>query len=58
MDQYTIAGIGNIYSDEMLWSSNIHPRSKIKNIPDKVLHRLFKEMKKCLKKELILEEIQ
>ena len=25
MDQSVIAGIGNIYSDEMLWLANIHP---------------------------------
>ncbi len=50
MDQSVIAGIGNIYSDEMLWSSDIHPESKPKNIPDKNLLKLWKEMKNVLEK--------
>lgn len=28
MDPAVIAGIGNIYSDELLWRANIHPESK------------------------------
>ncbi len=50
MDQYTIAGIGNIYSDEMLWLASIHPESKINKIPDAYLKDLFKSMKQVLKK--------
>lgn len=50
LDQSTIAGIGNIYSDEMLWLSNIHPKSKLENIPDKVLKKLFSAMKDVLQK--------
>ena len=45
-----IAGIGNIYSDEMLWASGIHPLSKPKNIPDKDFKKLYKEMVSVLKK--------
>lgn len=50
MDQYTIAGIGNIYSDEMLWLASIHPESRINKIPDTCLKDLFKSMKQVLKK--------
>lgn len=50
MDQSIIAGIGNIYSDEMLWLSSIHPESKSKNIPNKNLKLLFDSMKKVLNK--------
>jgi len=50
MDQSVIAGIGNIYSDEMLWSSNIHPESKPINIPTKQLQNLFKSMQEVLNK--------
>lgn len=50
MDQSVIAGIGNIYSDEMLWLSSIHPESKPIKIPDKSLELLFKSMQEVLNK--------
>ncbi|MFA7000460.1 MAG: DNA-formamidopyrimidine glycosylase [Candidatus Paceibacterota bacterium] len=50
MDQSIIAGIGNIYSDEMLWLSDIHPESKSKSIPTKNLKLLYTSMKKVLAK--------
>ncbi len=42
MDTRTISGIGNIYSDEMLFLSGIHPESKWVKIPipqKKLLHK-------------------
>jgi len=45
MDQKIIAGIGNIYSDEMLWASSIHPLSRSTCIPKAFVKLLFKEMK-------------
>lgn len=48
MDQTVVAGIGNIYSDEMLWAAGIHPLSRIPAIPEKLLRLLFKEMKLVL----------
>lgn len=50
MNQSIIAGIGNIYSDEMLWLSNINPESKPKKIPRKELLKLFNAMKDVLQK--------
>src|SRR3989344_193692 len=49
LDQSVIAGIGNIYSDEMLWHSGIHPFSKPKKVPDRNLKKAFAAMKKILK---------
>lgn len=46
MDQSLIAGIGNIYSDEVLWRAGVHPEEQVKNIPDvklKVMHAAVKE---------------
>ncbi len=54
MDQSIIAGIGNIYSDETLWLSNIHPESKPINIPDLNLKLLYKSIVKLLKKGISL----
>lgn len=48
MDQSIISGIGNIYSDEMLWLSNIHPESNPEKIPEVNLELLYSSMKKVL----------
>jgi formamidopyrimidine-DNA glycosylase len=50
MDQSVIAGIGNIYSDEMLWSAGIHPESTTSKIPEISLLKLYKEMRDVLNK--------
>ncbi len=50
MDQYTIAGIGNIYSDEMLWIASIHPESRISKIPNLYLKSLYRAMQEVLNK--------
>lgn len=54
MDQSIIAGIGNIYSDEMLWLSDIDPESKPAKIPNTLLQKLFESMKKVLNKGINL----
>lgn len=48
MDQTIIAGIGNIYSDEMLWLADIHPQSVPHRIPAPALKKLYKAMRKVL----------
>lgn len=50
MDQLVISGIGNIYSDEMLWISSIHPVSVVSKIPKKQMKQLYSAMKEVLKK--------
>ncbi len=49
LDQSIIAGIGNIYSDELLWLSKVHPESKIESIPTKLFPILFKNTQKVLR---------
>jgi formamidopyrimidine-DNA glycosylase len=49
LDQTIISGVGNIYSDEALWLSDIHPESVVKNIPDQILKKLFKAILLVLK---------
>jgi len=41
---------GNIYSDEMLWLSNIHPESKPSKIPIKYLQNLYISMREILRR--------
>ena len=50
MDQTIVAGIGNIYSDEMLWLAGIHPESKPSSIPSKEMAMLYKYMGEVLRK--------
>ena len=49
MNQQIIAGIGNIYSDEILFQAKIHPKTKINALNEKQLEILFKTIKKVLK---------
>lgn len=49
LDQNILVGIGNIYSDEILWLTNIHPLSLADKIPEKKFGEIFKAMQKILK---------
>jgi len=50
LDQTIISGIGNIYSDEILWRANTHPLSIVRKIPEANLKLMFKALKETLKK--------
>ncbi len=50
MDAVVIAGIGNIYSDELLFRSNVHPESRWINIPTIARKRIHAAMLSVLKK--------
>jgi formamidopyrimidine-DNA glycosylase len=49
MNQELIAGIGNVYSDEILFQSGIHPASRVRNISEKQLHTIFRELQRVLR---------
>jgi formamidopyrimidine-DNA glycosylase len=49
LDQKVIRGIGNAYSDEILWQTKISPFSKANAIPDDKIKELAKTIKKVLK---------
>lgn len=49
LDQNSLAGIGNIYSDEILWQTAIHPLSRADKIPEKKFGEILKVMRKILK---------
>ena len=50
LDPKVIAGIGNIYSDEILWCADIHPERKIENLKANEFKKLFLATKKLLQK--------
>jgi len=49
LDQTIIAGVGNIYADESLWMSKIHPESRVKNINETYLKKLFLSIVEVMK---------
>lgn len=52
MDPYFIAGIGNIYSDEILWDAGYHPLKRVENLKEKDLKKIFGSIRKILKKAI------
>ncbi|MDD5431159.1 MAG: DNA-formamidopyrimidine glycosylase [Candidatus Pacebacteria bacterium] len=54
MDQKIIAGIGNIYSDEMLWLAKIHPFRPANKLSEKEIKALYLAMKNVLEKAIRL----
>lgn len=54
MDQKMIAGIGNIYSDEILWRAKIYPFKKAGRLSNDELKRVYRAIKKVLKKAIEL----
>jgi len=52
LDQRVIAGIGNIYSDEILWGAGIHPERVVKDIEEKYFQKMYQAMKKILEKAM------
>lgn len=52
MDQKIIAGIGNIYSDEILFASRVHPLRQIKTLEDKEIRLMHSNIKRILKEAI------
>ncbi len=48
MDQYKIAGIGNIYSDDILFQAKIHPLHKASSLTNQEINNLYKAMRDIL----------
>ena len=55
LDQKVISGIGNIYSDEILWSAGVHPKSSTGSIPGQNLYKIYCSMKDLLRKGIDLK---
>ena len=48
MDQTLIAGIGNIYADEILFQSCLHPKTAVTSLSSRQLDALFRQIKGVL----------
>lgn len=48
LDQSVVAGVGNIYADESLWSAKIHPATLVAKVPKAKLVLLFNSLREVL----------
>jgi formamidopyrimidine-DNA glycosylase len=48
-DQSAIAGIGNVYADEILYQAKVHPREKASQLPGKKRNTVFDKIQEVLK---------
>jgi formamidopyrimidine-DNA glycosylase len=55
MDQNVIAGIGNIYSDEILFEAKIHPLRPIEKTSEDDLRKIYQAIKKILQRAIALK---
>ena len=55
MDQQNLAGIGNIYADEILFASRVHPLRKIKDLKPSEIKLIYQNIKKILTEAIKLK---
>lgn len=55
MNQEIIAGIGNIYSDEILWKARINPFRGVGSLGEQEIKKIYAAMKKILNKAVELQ---
>ncbi len=58
MDQKTIGGIGNLYSDEILFNAGIHPSSKTEKLNDDQIKIIYRMMHKVLNKAINVKAVE
>ncbi len=49
MDQHVLAGIGNVYADEIMFQARFHPRAPVEELTEEDLNRLFRADKEVLR---------
>jgi formamidopyrimidine-DNA glycosylase len=49
LDQSVIAGIGNIYADESLWGAKIHPLTRVQDLSDAKIKKLYEVLTAVLR---------
>ena len=52
LDQHFVAGIGNIYADEILYACKIFPKRRADSLSDKEIEDLIKNTRKILRKAI------
>ena len=54
MNQQIVSGIGNIYSDEILFEAKIHPFREVSKLTESELKKIYQSTRKILKKAIEL----
>ena len=54
LDQKNIAGIGNVYIQDMLFNSKLHPKRQITSMTETEIKALYKSIKSVLKESIAL----
>ena len=49
LDQTVIAGVGNIYADEALWRAKIHPETRVEDLSEDDIVRLYESVRFVMK---------
>lgn len=49
MDQKLVSGVGNIYADEILFQSKVHPKTKSNTLSDKKLKKMYNTMRRVFR---------
>ncbi len=52
MNQEIISGIGNIYSDEILWLAGVHPLKPAQKLKEEEIKKIYSSIKPVLKKAI------
>jgi formamidopyrimidine-DNA glycosylase len=47
-DQSVLAGIGNVYADEILFQAGVHPKAPVRGLDEPTVHRLHGAMRRVL----------
>jgi formamidopyrimidine-DNA glycosylase len=55
LNQQLIAGIGNLYADEILFGARMHPATEAASLSDKDLRRLFRATRHVLERAIALK---
>ncbi|MGM0629161.1 MAG: bifunctional DNA-formamidopyrimidine glycosylase/DNA-(apurinic or apyrimidinic site) lyase [Patescibacteria group bacterium] len=55
LDQKIVSGIGNIYSDELLWRAGVHPESTVSSLNRQSLYGIYDSMKIILREGINLK---
>lgn len=55
MNQEIVGGIGNIYSDEILWRAKVNPKKRVNKLSKEKLKKVYENIRPVLKKALELK---
>jgi formamidopyrimidine-DNA glycosylase len=55
MNQKLLAGIGNMYSDEVLFQARVHPQDRVDRLQERTLIKIYNTMRSVLNKTILYQ---